>query len=126
MTLASPLVTVLVASAIVVLAIVRVVSHRWSSDIGQVLTTAVFVPVAAVFFFLAYPAEQFIAASADPAALTAFDTAKLVTSLLVLGWAHIAMAGALAIAGALTIAFPARRRLLPLPPTKQEKQEKQE
>ena len=109
-TLTTPALAILVAAAIGVLAVTRVLSLRWSRSIGQLVATAALVPVAAVFVLFVHPAEQYIVST--PSGVVA----AVVPSLLLMAWGHVAMAISLAIAGILTVAFPARRRLAPLPP----------
>jgi hypothetical protein len=122
-TLQTPVLTVLVVAALAALSVVRVVSLRHSQAVGQLVATATLLPVAAMFVGVVLPAEQAVLAAGRPvtdggieAALAgAAASAVLVPSLLLIAWGHVALAGALAISAVLTVAYPARRRLSPLP-----------
>ena len=103
--------TALVVASLAVLSVSRVLSLRWSrGSVGQLLATVALAPVGVAFVALVLPAEQRLL---HDTALSAPHTVAF--DLLLLAGGHLALAGALVLAGILVATDPARRRLAPLP-----------
>jgi len=96
----------LIGLAAALLLVTRIASLRRSLELGQLMATALLVPVAGIFAFAVLPAEQKLVAAPAAASLTTRQLVQLLPALLMIAWGHLALAVALVGASVLTMGSP--------------------